>query len=152
MELRIGDLVQCRDDHYNRGLGIVRKIGMVAELRRRDVRILFDVDNQFIWLSKNGVNRITLTPTDSPTLLERLTWLIRHVDAEESEASAAAHERPSEVPVLSLELVEAREQLLVDEFPGRLRHEAMFVGQPLGREHVGRRALVEQPGPPACRG
>ena len=85
MELRIGDLVQCRDDHYNRGLGIVRKIGMVAELRRRDVRILFDVDNQFIWLSKNGVNRITLPPTDSPTLLERLTWLIRHVDAEECE-------------------------------------------------------------------
>ena len=34
MELRIGDLVQCRDNHYNQGLGIVHKIGMIAELRR----------------------------------------------------------------------------------------------------------------------
>jgi len=85
MELRIGDLVQCRDTHYNRGLGVVNKIGMVAQLRRKDVRVLFDADNQAIWVSKMALNRITPLPTDSPTLLDRLTWLIRLVDAEECE-------------------------------------------------------------------
>ena len=85
MELRIGDLVQCRDNHYNQGLGIVRKIGMIAELRRNDARILFDADNQSIWISKTGVNRITLPPAESPGLLDRLSWLIRFVDAEECE-------------------------------------------------------------------
>ncbi len=85
MELRIGDLVQCRDNHYNQGLGIVHKIGMIAELRRTDARILFDADNQSIWISKTGVNRITLPPTESPGLLDRLSWLIRFVDAEECE-------------------------------------------------------------------
>jgi hypothetical protein len=85
MDLKIGDLIQCRDTHYNRALQIAGKIGMAAELRRRDVRILFDVDNQSIWLSKNAVNRITLPGTDSPTLLDRLAWLIRFVHAEECE-------------------------------------------------------------------
>ncbi len=83
MELRIGDLVQCRDNHYNQGLGIVRSVGMVAELRRKDARILFDVDNQSIWLSKKGVNKIILPPAEKPTLLDRLVWLIQFVDAEE---------------------------------------------------------------------
>jgi len=77
--------VQCRDTHYNRGLGVVNKIGMVAQLRRKDVRVLFDADNQAIWVSKMALNRITPLPTDSPTLLDRLTWLIRFVDAEECE-------------------------------------------------------------------
>jgi len=85
MELRVGDLVQCRDIHYNRGLGLVDRVGMVAELRRRDLRILFDVDNQGIWLSKQGVNRVTLPPTDRPRLLDRLTWLVHFVSAEELE-------------------------------------------------------------------
>jgi len=85
MELRIGDLIQCRDNHYNQGLGIVHKIGMIAELRRNDARVLFDVDNQSIWISKTGVNRITLPPAESPGLLDRLSWLIRFVDAEECE-------------------------------------------------------------------
>src|SRR5213593_3127408 len=85
MELRIGDLVQCRDTHYNRGLGVVNKIGMVAQLRRKDVRVLFDADNQAIWVSKMALNRITPPRTDSPTLLDRLTWLIRFADAEECE-------------------------------------------------------------------
>src|SRR5436309_13063878 len=85
MELRIGDLVQCRDTHYNRGLGVVNKIGMVAQLRRKDVRVLFDADNQAIWVSKMALNRITPLPTDSPTLLDRLTLLIRFVAAEECE-------------------------------------------------------------------
>ena len=83
MELRIGDLVQCRDTHYNRGLGIVSKIGMVAELRRKGIRVLFDADDQNIWVSKMAVNRITLPPTDNPGLLDRLTWLIDFVGAEE---------------------------------------------------------------------
>ncbi len=77
--------MQCRDTHYNRGLGVVNKIGMVAQLRRKDVRVLFDADNQAIWVSKMALNRITPLPTDSPTLLDRLTWLIRFVDAEECE-------------------------------------------------------------------
>lgn len=85
MELRIGDLIQCRDNHYNRGLGIVNRIGMVAELRKRDVRLLFDVDHQAVWLSKRGVNRITLPPTAAPTLLDRLNWLIGFSGAEECE-------------------------------------------------------------------
>ncbi|MBI4472720.1 MAG: hypothetical protein HY646_08635 [Acidobacteria bacterium] len=85
MELKIGDLVQCRDNHYNRGLEIVGKIGMVAELRRRDIRILFDVDKQSIWLAKAAVNRIILPPAENPQLLDRLTWLIRCVDATECE-------------------------------------------------------------------
>ena len=85
MELRIGDLVQCRDNHYNQGLGIVYKIGMIAELRRNDARIFLDADNQSIWISKTGVNRITLPPTELPGLLDRLSWLIRFVDAEECE-------------------------------------------------------------------
>ena len=58
MDLKIGDLVQCRDNHYNQGLRLVGKIGMVAELRKKDLRILFDANNQEIWLSKQGVNRI----------------------------------------------------------------------------------------------
>jgi hypothetical protein len=85
VDLKIGDLVQCRDNHYNRGLGLVGKIGMAAELRKKDLRILFDANNQEIWLSKQGVNRIVLSPTDSPTLLERLSWLIHLVDADECE-------------------------------------------------------------------
>ena len=85
LKLRFGDLVQCRDDHYNRGLGIVDRLGMVAELRRKDARILFDVDNQSIWLEKKGVNRVTLPPTESPSLLDRLTWLINFLDASECE-------------------------------------------------------------------
>lgn len=85
MELKLGDLVQCRDNHYNRGLEIVGKIGMVAELRRKDIRILFDVDNQSIWLAKTAVNRITLPPPENPQLLDRLIWLIRCVDATECE-------------------------------------------------------------------
>lgn len=85
MELKLGDLIQCRDNHYNQGLGLVGKIGMVAELRRKDVRVLFDVDNQATWISKIGVNRITLPPTDSPALLDRLAWIIRFVNAEECE-------------------------------------------------------------------
>ena len=85
MDLKIGDLVQCRENHYNQGLGLVGKIGMVAELRKKDLRILFDANNQEIWLSKQGVNRIVLPPTDSPTLLDRLSWLIHQVDAGECE-------------------------------------------------------------------
>jgi hypothetical protein len=85
VDLKIGDLVQCRDNHYNQGLGLVGKIGMAAELRKKDLRILFDANNQEIWLSKQGVNRIVLSPTDSPTLLERLSWLIHLVDAGECE-------------------------------------------------------------------
>ena len=85
MELKIGDLVQCRDNHYNRGLGIVNRVGMVAELRRKDLRILFEADDQAIWVSKMGVNRITLPPGDSPGLVDRLTWIIRYVSAEECE-------------------------------------------------------------------
>ena len=69
MDLKIGDLVQCREKHYTQGLGLVGKIGMVAE----------------IWLSKQGVNRIVLPPTDAPTLLDRLSWLIHQVDAGECE-------------------------------------------------------------------
>jgi hypothetical protein len=85
VDLKIGDLVQCRDNHYNQGLGLVGRIGMAAELRKKDLRILFDANNQEIWLSKQGVNRIVLSPTDSPTLLERLSWLIHLVDAGECE-------------------------------------------------------------------
>src|SRR5262245_37947855 len=85
VDLKIGDLVQCRDNHYNRGLALVGKIGMVAELRKKDLRILFDANNQEIWLSKQGVNRIVLSPTDSPTLLARLSWLIDVGDAGECE-------------------------------------------------------------------
>ncbi len=85
LKLQIGDLVQCRDDHYNRGLGLVDRLGMVVELRRKDARILFDADNQSIWLTKMGVNRVTLPPTESPSLLDRLTWLIHFLDASECE-------------------------------------------------------------------
>jgi hypothetical protein len=85
MELRIGDLVQCRDTHYTRGLGIVGRIGMVAELRKKDLRILFDADNQSIWLTKPSVNRITLPPTDAPALLDRLTWVLHFVSGRECE-------------------------------------------------------------------
>jgi hypothetical protein len=85
MELKIGDLVQCRDNHYNRGLGIVNRVGMVAELRRKDLRILFEADDQAIWVSKMGINKITLPYTASPGLVDRLTWIIRYVSAEECE-------------------------------------------------------------------
>lgn len=85
MELRIGDLVQCRDTHYARGLGLVGRIGMVAELRRKDLRILFDADNQSTWLTKLSVNRILLPPTDHPALLDRLTWILDRVGGREVE-------------------------------------------------------------------
>ena len=63
---------------------------MAAELRRKDVRILFDVDNQSIWLSKASVNRILLPPTDFPTFLERLAWIIRFLEAEACELELEA--------------------------------------------------------------
>jgi hypothetical protein len=85
MDLGIGDLVQCRDTHYTRGLGIVGRIGMVAELRRRDLRVLFDADDQSTWLTKPSVNRIVLRPAASPTLLDRLTWLLHFVAGRECE-------------------------------------------------------------------
>jgi len=85
MKLKFGDLVQCRDTHYTAGLGIVGKIGMVAELRRKDLRVLFDADNQSIWLEKSAVNRIVLPPADPPSLLDRLIWLIDAVDGVECE-------------------------------------------------------------------
>jgi len=85
MELRIGDLVQCRDTHYSRGLGIVGKIGMVAELRKKDLRILFDADSQSIWLTKASINRIKLPQTDAPALLDRLTWVMELVSGRECE-------------------------------------------------------------------
>jgi len=85
MELRIGGLVQCRDTHHARGLGIVGKVGLVAELRKKDLRVLFDADNQSIWVAKAAVNRITLPPTDRPALLDRLTWVIGFVAGRECE-------------------------------------------------------------------
>jgi len=85
MQLRFGDLIQCRDTHYNRGLGIVNKIGMVVELRRKDIRVLFDANDQSIWVSKAAVNRITLPPAEQPGLLDRLHWLIGFLDAGECE-------------------------------------------------------------------
>jgi hypothetical protein len=85
VDWKIGDLAQCRDNHYNRGLKIVDQVGLVVETRRKDIRLLFDADNQSIWVSRSGVNRITLPPTDSPGLLDRLSWLIRFLDAGECE-------------------------------------------------------------------
>jgi hypothetical protein len=85
MDWRVGDLALCRDNHYNRGLGIIHKIGMVVEIRRKDFRILFDADNQSIWLPRDGANRITLPPTDSPGFLDRLSWLVHFLDARECE-------------------------------------------------------------------
>ncbi len=82
MDLLLGDLVQCRMNRYTQGLGISYLVGMAAELRRKHVRILFDADNQSIWLPKASVNRILLPPTDSPTFLERLSWIIRYLEAE----------------------------------------------------------------------
>jgi hypothetical protein len=95
MQLRFGDLIQCRDTHYNRGLGIVNKVGMVVELRRKDFRVLFDAGDQSIWLSKSSVNRITLPPREHPRLLDRLHWLIEFLDAGECdlEIDEAGHYR-----------------------------------------------------------
>ncbi len=95
MDLQLGDLVQCRENRYTEGLGISHLVGMAAELRRNHVRILFDADNQSIWLPKASVNRIVLPPTDSPTFLERLSWIIHYLEAEgcELEVERAGHYR-----------------------------------------------------------
>ena len=48
-------------------------------------------------------------------------------------------------PVLVLEPLERRQHLGVDELVGRLRHQAVLVGELLRREDVGGRCLLEQP-------
>ena len=90
MDVKLGDLIQCRESRYTQGLGISHLVGMAAELRRKHVRILFDADNQSIWLPKTSLNRILLPPTDSPTFLERLAWIIRHLEAEGCELELEA--------------------------------------------------------------
>ena len=58
---------------------------------------------------------------------------------------SACIERRAQVPVLRLEAVERRHHLGGDELVGRLRHQAVLVREPLGREHVARPVVLEQP-------
>ena len=70
---------------------------------------------------------------------------LRDVDAQEPELAAALHERPGEGPVLLLEPIELRQDLLDDEFFGGLADHALFVGELLWREHGVGIGWLEQP-------
>src|SRR5262249_3132829 len=72
--------------------------------------------------------------------------LLWDADAEQPELPGAVHQPPRELPVFRLELVDARQHFLLDEFFDGLRHQPMFVGHLLRREDRCRIRFLEQPG------
>ena len=71
--------------------------------------------------------------------------LFRDIDAEEAEVAAALHEIARERPVLFLEAIELRQDLVLDELLRRLADQAMLVAQPLGCEDAVGVGRLEEP-------
>ena len=70
-----------------------------------------------------------------------------HVGRQQAQLAAALPERPGQRPVLLLEPIERRQDLLVDELLGGLADHPLLVVQPLAREHAVRRRFFDQPRP-----
>src|SRR4029453_18558525 len=73
------------------------------------------------------------------------------VDAEQPELAALEDEVAIERPVLLLEAFIQRIHLALDELAGGLANEPVLVGDLLGRHHVTRTRLLDQPRPTLYR-
>ena len=71
--------------------------------------------------------------------------VLRDVHAQQAQFAALAHQLPRDGPVLGLERVTPRDDLLLDEGLRRRGDHPMLVVAVLGREHIVRRGLAEQP-------
>jgi hypothetical protein len=83
--IRAGDFVYCRSKRYRDSLQLPAELGVVIEIKRASHKILYASDRR-AWVPRELLVRMD-PPSDAPDYLRTLNFLLRCVDAHESEVT-----------------------------------------------------------------
>ena len=81
--IRAGDFVYCRSRRYRESLQLPAEPGVVIEIKRASHKVLYASDRR-AWVPRDVLVRLD-PPEDSPEFLRTLNFLLRCVNAHESE-------------------------------------------------------------------
>jgi len=81
--IRTGDFVYCRSRRYRESLQLPAEPGVVIEIKRASHKVLYGSDRR-AWVPRNSLVRME-PHHDSPEFLRTLNFLLRCVNAHESE-------------------------------------------------------------------
>jgi hypothetical protein len=85
--IRVGDFVYCRSKRYRDSLQLPKELGIVIEIKRASHKVLYASDRR-AWVPREALIRMA-PPADAPEFLRTLNYLLRRVDAHESEIAAS---------------------------------------------------------------
>ena len=85
--IRTGDFVYCRSKRYRDSLQLPAEPGVVIEIKRASHKVLYASDRR-AWVPRDALVRME-PPADSADFLKTLNFLLRAVDAHESEVAWA---------------------------------------------------------------
>lgn len=83
--IRAGDFVYCRSKRYRDSLQLPAELGVVIEIKRASHKVLYASDRR-AWVPREVLLRMD-PPPDAPDFLRTLHFLLRCVDAHESEVT-----------------------------------------------------------------
>ena len=81
--IHVGDFVYCRSKHYRDSLQLPKELGLVIEIKRNNLKVLYPHD-QRCWLPRETVSRMKPN-LDYSTFLQRLYYILKKVHALECE-------------------------------------------------------------------
>jgi hypothetical protein len=87
--IRVGDFVYCRSKYYRDQLQLPEELGLVIEIKRNNLKILYPNDKR-CWLPREATARVRPENLHYTSFLEKLHYLIRKLRALECELTSEA--------------------------------------------------------------
>jgi len=114
--IHAGDFVYCRSKYYRDQLQLPQELGLVIEIKRNNLKVLFSGDKR-CWLPRETVVRMK-PELSYTTFAERLHYLIKKVHAEECELVSASgiHRLTLRIDHIDHETIEDLRRFLGDGF------------------------------------
>jgi hypothetical protein len=87
--INVGDFVYCRSRRYRDQLQLPAELGLVIEIKRSNFKVVYANDKR-AWLPREFIVRMDPEP-GSPSLLNRVHYLLKRVQAHECELVLGDH-------------------------------------------------------------
>jgi len=114
--IRVGDFIYCRSKYYRDQLQLRQELGLVIEIKRSNLKILYPNDKR-CWLPREAVGKM-LPEMDYREFLHKVYYIIKKVHALECELTTddAQHRLSLRIDKIDHETVDDLRRFLGDGF------------------------------------
>ena len=114
--IHVGDFIYCRSKYYRDQLQLLEELGLVIEIKRSNLKILYPNDKR-CWLPREALSKVR-PDVDYRTFLGKLHYIIKKVRALECEVVSenGLHRLALRIDRIDSEIVDDLRNFLEDSF------------------------------------